>query len=165
VTLLSNDGGALPLTDAAGDGPYLVVGPSTAAAPVATLASVLRGRGLTASTYVGASPPDVSGYGTVIDLTLNADTDVAQQQAVRALAATGTRLITASIGRPYDQGYYRAAINICLYSPSAASLRALTRTIFGDVAPSGRLPVAIPDPSAPGASGGSLYPIGYGLGY
>jgi beta-N-acetylhexosaminidase len=162
LTLVANDGSVLPIGDATAAGPYLVVGPAGAAASVATLASLLRGRGLTVTTYVGTSPPDAADFGTVIDLTLNADTDVGQQRVVRALAATGTRLVTVAIGRPYDQGYYRAAVNVCLYSSSAASLRALVRALFGEIAPSGHLPVAIPDASEPGTT---LYPIGYGLGY
>ncbi len=169
VTLLANEGNTLPL-DAASDGPYLVVGPTSA--PVSAMAAVLRGRGLSASTYVtGASPPAsvataaaarAAGFVTVIDLTLNADTDIGQQRVVRALAGTGKRLITISIGRPYDQGFYRAAINICLYSQSAASLRAAARVIFGEIAPAGHLPVAIPNGSDPSTT---LYPLGFGLGF
>jgi beta-N-acetylhexosaminidase len=162
LTLVANDGSVLPIGVATAAGPYRGVGPAGAAASVATLASLLRGRGLTVTTYVGTSPPDAADFGTVIDLTLNADTDVGQQRVVRALAATGTRLVTVAIGRPYDQGYYRAAVNVCLYSSSAASLRALVRALFGEIAPSGHLPVAIPDASEPGTT---LYPIGYGLGY
>ena len=168
VTLLANEGNTVPL-DAASDGPYLVVGP--ASGPVNAMAVVLRGRGLSAATYVtGTSPPaavataaaaKAAGYGTIIDLTLNADTDLGQQRVVSALAGTGKRLITISIGRPYDQGYYRAAINICLYSQSAASLRAVARVIFGEIAPAGHLPVAIPSGSDPGTT---LYPLGFGLG-
>ena len=170
VTLVANDGRLLPITDAPGAGPYLVVGPT--AAPVAAVATALRGRGLTAGTYVtGASPrasvataaaTRAAGYGTVIDLTLNADTDVGQQRVVGALAGTGKRLITVAIGRPYDQGYYRAAVNICLYSQSAASLRAAVRVIFGEIGPAGHLPVAIP---AGSNTGTTLYPLGYGLTY
>ena len=99
---------------------------------------------------------------TVIDLTLDADTDGGQQRVEEALAATGTRLITASIGRPYDQAYYKAAVNLCVYSDSLASISALAGVIFGDMAPAGHLPVTIPDPKHPAHA---LYPIGYGLGY
>ncbi|HEY5488585.1 MAG TPA: glycoside hydrolase family 3 N-terminal domain-containing protein, partial [Candidatus Limnocylindrales bacterium] len=170
VTLLANDGAALPLTSASTQGPYLVVGP--AAAPVASLASAVRGRGLSVATFVsGTSPPSSliasaaaqsASYGTLIVLTLDADTDPGQQRLVGALATTGKRLITVSIGHPYDQAYYRAAVNLALYSSSPASMRAATRVIFGDVNPSGLLPVAIP---AAGSPDEILYPIGFGLSY
>jgi beta-N-acetylhexosaminidase len=169
VTMLANEGNTVPL-DAASDGPYLVVAPVTG--PASALAAILRGRGLSASTFVtGTSPPAgkaaaaaarAAGYGTVIDLTLNADTDVGQQRVVAALAGTGKRLITVSIGRPYDQGYYRAAINLCLYSSSTASLTALVRALFGEIQTAGKLPVAIPDPTHPSTT---LYPLGFGLSY
>jgi beta-N-acetylhexosaminidase len=81
---------------------------------------------------------------------------------VAALKSTGTQLVTASIGRPYDQAYYGAAVNLCTYSSSAASLLALAATIFGDAPPAGHLPVAITDPSVPGKV---VYPLGFGLGY
>lgn len=167
VTLLANEGNTVPL-DAASDGPYLVVAPTSS--PAAALASVLRGRGLSAATFVtGTSPPSTmasaaaaqaASYDTVIDLTLDADTDVGQQRVVGALAGTGKRLITVSIGRPYDQAYYRAPINVCLYSSSTASLGALVRALFGEINTSGRLPVSISSASNPNSV---LYPLGFGL--
>jgi beta-N-acetylhexosaminidase len=42
------------------------------------------------------------------------------------------------------------------------SLRALAKTLFGEVNPSGRLPVDIP---AAGDPGTVLYPFGHGLRY
>jgi beta-N-acetylhexosaminidase len=139
---------------------------------VTTLSGLLSGRGLSVATYVtGTSPSSgtvgagaelAAAYCTVIDLTLDADADVGQQNVVAALSRTGKRLVTVSIGRPYDQAYYRAAANICLYSSSTASLRALVSVLFGEIAPQGRLPVAIPDPSV---SKNVLYPLGFGLGY
>jgi beta-N-acetylhexosaminidase len=170
VTLLANDGGLLPISVPASGAPYLVVGPT--AAPVAALSAILRGRGLTAGTYVtGVSPASsvaraaaarAAGYGTVIALTLDADADPGQQRVVTNLAASGKPVITVSIGRPYDQAYYRAAINVCLYSDSAASLRALVRVLFGEIGPIGRLPVAIPSAND---SSTILYPLGFGLSY
>ena len=167
VTMLTNEGNTVPL-DPASDGPYLVVAPTSA--PAAALAAVLRGRGLSATTFVtGTAPPSsiaaaaaaqAAGYTTVIDLTLDADTDVGQQRVVTALAGTGKRLITVSIGRPYDQAYYKAAINLCLYSSSTASLNALVRALFGEINTSGRLPVSIPDPAHAGTN---LYPLGFGI--
>jgi beta-N-acetylhexosaminidase len=170
VTLVANDGGALPIKASSEAGPYLVVG--TTSPPVAAVAGMIGARGLSVATYLTGPEPRASvaaeaaakaaDYGTVIVLTKDADTDAGQQRVVSALAATGKRLITVSIGRPYDQGHYRAAINACLYSDSDASLRALVRVIFGELSPTGHLPVAIPDPGDPQTP---LYPIGFGLSY
>jgi len=169
VTLVANDGSVLPLSPSAANS-YLVVGPTQA--PVTSVAGLLSGRGLSVATFVtGKSPSSLkaasaaaraAGYDTVIDLTLNADADVGQQNVVAALAGTSKMLVTVSIGRPYDQAYYGAATNICLYSSSTASLRALIRVLFGEIPPHGHLPVAIPDPSVPK---NVLYPLGFGLGY
>ncbi|HEY5519095.1 MAG TPA: prolipoprotein diacylglyceryl transferase family protein [Candidatus Limnocylindrales bacterium] len=170
VTLIANDGNVLPLRDAAPDGPYLVVGPTSAS--TATVEAAIRTRGLVSNTYTAGIAPRASlisgaaayaaGFGTVIVLTLDADTDTGQQKLVAALAATGKRLVTVSIDRPYDEAYYRAAVNLCVYSSSTASLLAATGVIFGDFAPTGQLPVGIPDPNSPATT---LYPLGFGLTY
>ena len=170
VTLIANDGKVLPLRDAAADGPYLVVG--TSSAWVYPFVTDVRNRGLSATTYVtGATlsssaikavATSTASFGTVIVLTFDADTDNGQQKLVAALAATGKRLVTVSIDRPYDQAHYRAAVNLCVYSASDASLLAATGVIFGDFAPTGQLPVAIPDPNSPATT---LYPFGFGLTY
>jgi len=169
VTLVANGGNVLPLNGAA-DGAYLVVGPTSSS--VSVLVDQIGGRGWIAGGVVTGSSPTKAAinnalghathYGTVVLLTLDADTDVGQQRLADALAATGKRLVTVSIGRPYDQGYYRAAVNLCLYSDSTASLDALVRVVFGDIAPTGHLPVAIPNGSN---SSSTLYPLGFGLGY
>jgi beta-N-acetylhexosaminidase len=169
VTLLANDAHALPM-DAASGGPYLVVGPTTAS--VSELVGAIGGRGWTVGgTVTGTSPTSAAidkalthapHYETIIVLTLDADKSAGQRALVSALAATGKRLIAVSIGRPYDQASYGAPTSICLYSGSTASLDAFVRVMFGEIAPAGHLPVAIPDPSVPGKV---LYPIGYGLSY
>ncbi len=168
VTLLANDGDVLPIRSPTTAGPYLIVGPTAAA--ITAVQGMLEARGLTVDVFVTPEQPrpsvaaqaaaQAAGYGTVIALTNDADADVGQQRVVAALAATGKTLITVSTGRPYDQGYYRAAINVCLYSDSDASLRAFVRALFGDTAITGKLPVAIPDPAHPSTT---LYPIGSGL--
>jgi beta-N-acetylhexosaminidase len=169
ITLLANDNAVLPIAAATG-APYLVIG--TASAPVLIVRDALRKRGVVAGTYVtGARPSNAvisaavaraASYQTVIDLTLNADQDTQQQALVARLAATGKRIVTVAIGRPYDQAYYRAAVNLCTYSSSAASLQGAVRVILGEVGPVGRLPVMIPVAGAPSQV---LYPLGFGLGY
>jgi beta-N-acetylhexosaminidase len=169
VTLVANDDAGLPLNGAS-DGPYLVVGPT--AATVSKVLTTIQGRGLVVGGVVTGISPTAAAiqnakthaphYGTVIVLTDDADASTGQQALVDGLKSVSTRLVTAAIGRPYDQAYYGASVNLCLYSASAASLSALVATIFGDVAPTGHLPVAITDPSVPGKV---IYPLGYGLSY
>jgi beta-N-acetylhexosaminidase len=169
VTLVANDGQVLPLNGPSA-GSYLVVGPT--AASVSQLVGAIGGRGwIVGGVVTGVSPTAAAiqnavthagHYGTVIVLTLNADVDTAQQSLVGALKSASPREVTVSIGRPYDEAYYHAAVNICLYSDSTASLDALVRVLFGEIAPTGHLPVAIPDPAHPTTT---LYPIGFGLGY
>jgi beta-N-acetylhexosaminidase len=170
VTLIANDADVLPLQAPSAGEQFLVVGPGSES--VDKVALMVRARGATVTTNVTGFAPRASvataaataaqSATTVIALTSNADTDPGQQRVVRALAGSGTPVITVAIGRPYDQGYYRAAISICLYSDSDASLRALVRALFGDINPAGKLPVAIPDPTHPD---NTLYPLGYGLSY
>ena len=169
ITLIANDGGVLPLRNTKQE-KFLIVGPTKDA--VDALAAEVRGRALSVATDVIGTDPDAAAASgaaaqaadadTVIDMTLDADADDGQQRVEAALAATGTRLITASIGRPYDQAYYKAAVNLCAYSDSLASITALAGVLFGDMAPAGHLPVAIPDPKHPA---NTLYPLGFGLGY
>ncbi|HEY5489240.1 MAG TPA: glycoside hydrolase family 3 protein, partial [Candidatus Limnocylindrales bacterium] len=134
VTLLANDGKVLPIRDATADGPYLVVG--TSSAWVYPFVTAVRNRGLSATTYVTGSSLSASAikavatstasFGTVFVLTFDADADTGQQKLVAALEATGKRLVTVSIDRPYDEAYYRAAVSLCVYSSSTASLLAAT---------------------------------------
>ena len=170
VTLIANDGKVLPLRDATGDGPYLVVG--TSSEWVYPFVTAVRNRGLSATTYVTGTSLSASAikavanstasFGTVFVLTFDADADAGQQKLVAALAATGKRLVTVSVDRPYDEAYYRAAVNLAVYSSSGASLQAAVGAIFGDFAPTGKLPVSIPDPNSPATT---LYPFGFGLTY
>jgi beta-N-acetylhexosaminidase len=169
VTLVANTGGVLPLNGAA-DGAYLVVGPTSAS--VSTVLDQIEGRGWIVGGLVTGTSPSAAAignvmnhaphYATIIVLTLNADEDTGQQALVQALKTAKAQLVTVAIGRPYDEGYYHATVNVCVYSDSSASLDALVRVLFGDLPPAGHLPVAIPDAAHPGTT---LYPLGFGLGY
>ena len=50
---------------------------------------------------------------------------------------------------------------LATYGYTAASLESLTRVLFGEIGPVGRLPVAIPRADGTGV----LYPLGHGLRY
>ena len=85
-----------------------------------------------------------------------------QLELVNALLATGKPVVAAAVGTPYDIAYLPNAptfITSLDYQP--VSLDALVEALFGEVDPSGKLPVTITEPPP---SKGVLYPFGFGLG-
>lgn len=105
-----------------------------------------------------------------------------QERLVREVVATGTPTVVVLIsGRPLDLSFAdaNAAAVICAWYPGEQGGRALADVLFGDVNPSGKLPVSMPrttgqlpvyyaqtafpdytdGPTAP------LYPFGHGLSY
>ena len=85
----------------------------------------------------------------------------AQQQLVAELVASGTPVIVAAVRDPYDIAHLSGVDTyVATYSYAGVSLRALAKVLFGEVNPSGRLPVDIP---AADGSGTTLYPFGHGL--
>lgn len=107
-----------------------------------------------------------------------------QSELVQALHATGVPLAVVLIqGRPYSIPWIAAhcpAI-LCAWYPGQEGGRAIAETLFGDVNPSGRLPISIPrssgqlpvyynhkakgDAAYYDLSGAPLYAFGYGLSY
>ncbi|MGH8871992.1 MAG: glycoside hydrolase family 3 protein [Acidimicrobiia bacterium] len=78
-----------------------------------------------------------------------------QVELVRALLATGTRLVTVALRNPYDLAHYpEARTHLCTYSGHEPSLAALAEYLFVGTGGTGSLPVAIP----------GLHPRGHGLG-
>jgi beta-N-acetylhexosaminidase len=72
-------------------------------------------------------------------------------------------VIIAAVRDPYDIAHLGSASTyLATYSYAGVSLKALTKVLFGEVNPTGRLPVNIP---AGGDPGTVLYPFGHGLGY
>jgi beta-N-acetylhexosaminidase len=86
-----------------------------------------------------------------------------QMNLVKALVATGKPVIVAAVRDAYDIGYFDAEAGTYLvtYSYTPAALESLTKVLFGEIAPSGKLPVAIPVAGRPDQV---LYPFGFGLG-
>jgi beta-N-acetylhexosaminidase len=85
----------------------------------------------------------------------------AQQNLVKALLATGKPVIVASVRDAYDIGYFPDAKNyLVTYGYTPASLEALTKVLFGEISPHGKLPVMVPVAGHPDQT---LYPFGYGL--
>nr|WP_249315487.1 glycoside hydrolase family 3 N-terminal domain-containing protein [Bacillus sp. FJAT-49711] len=108
-----------------------------------------------------------------------------QSELVKEIAATGTPIITVLIqGRPHaisDIAGYSDAI-VCAWYPGQQGGEAIGEILFGNVSPSGKLPVSIPKSSSQlpvyynrkeqgrellyiDTDGAPLFPFGYGLSY
>jgi beta-N-acetylhexosaminidase len=173
ITLVKNRGHLLPL--AKGNGRHvLVVGWSDpATGSLATLSRQVRERGLRTTTLpTGYEPTQTQideaksaakASDLVIAATNNAEFYPQQQKLIRALLGTGRPVVVVALGNPYDIAYFRQApVYVAAYGYRAVSERALARVLFGEVAPSGRLPVTIRSASKPHRV---LYPFGWRLRY
>lgn len=164
VTLVKNDAELLPLT---ASGQKVLV---TGAGVTTALAGRIAARGVTADAFETAtSPTDATIQAAVTqaqahDLTVVATnkawSNAQQQKLVKALLATGKPVIVAAVRDPYDIAYFTDATTyLATYSTTAVSLESLTRVLFGEVVPAGKLPVTIPVAGA----ADTLYPFGHGL--
>jgi beta-N-acetylhexosaminidase len=181
ITLVKNDAGALPLQANTGQ-KVLVTGaggvPGSAAdeADKSTLGSLaygMRGRGVATEVYeTGASPTDArineakarAQRSDLVVLTTNkAWSSAGQKKLVRALLDTEKPVIVVATRDPYDIAYFTdAPTYVATYSYRAVAMESLARVLFGEVDPSGKLPVTIPTADDPNAT---LYPYGHGLSY
>jgi beta-N-acetylhexosaminidase len=166
TTLVRNDAGLLPLP--AGPRDVLVTG--WGATTTGTLAGAIGRRGATVTVRETGTTPaqeaidravaDARAADLVVVTTMNAN--AAQRSLVAALLATGTPVVVAGVRNPYDiAGLPGAGTYLATYGYTAASLESLTRVLFGEIEPAGRLPVSIPRADGSGV----LYPIGHGLGF
>jgi beta-N-acetylhexosaminidase len=175
ITLVKNDGGTLPL-QANSDEKALVTGhggtPSGANA-VEDLAEDMSKRGVgTDSFETGATPDDATitetvsraeGSDLIVVVTGWAWALEQQQKLVQALLGTGKPVVVAAVADPYDIAYFpEAKTYLTTYGFRAVSMEALARVLFGEVKPSGKLPVSLPAANDPE---NTLYPYGYGLSY
>lgn len=168
-TLIKNDNGLLPLS--AGSGKDVLVtgwGSST----TATLADKIATRGVETDRMYTGSPTDeeieaaataAENHDLTVVTTSNAWEDPQQQKLVRRLVDTGTPVVALSVRAPYDIAYFPdVTANLATYSYKEVALESATRVLFGEVAPTGKLPVTVPGAQDPGAE---LYPYGFGLTY
>jgi beta-N-acetylhexosaminidase len=165
VTLVKDDANALPLAE---DGSRVLV---TGASVTPTLAERIGARGLATTVLnTGTAPTDAqiataveqaNASDQVVVATNKASANVRQQTLVKQLLATGKPVIVVAVRDPYDIAYFTdAPTYLATYSTTAISMESLTRVLFGEVPPSGRLPVSIPTAGDPSTA---LYPFGHGL--
>lgn len=166
TTLVANDAGTVPLK--AGTGARLLV---TGATATATLAAEISKRGVSAQAFeTGAAPTEeqiaeaarrAAAGDAVVVLTAGASASPQQQRLVAALTAAGKPVVVVAVDTPYDIAHLPdVRTYLATYGSRAVSLRALTRVLFGEVRPRGRLPVDI---AAPGDPSTILFPFGHGL--
>lgn len=179
TTLVKNDAGLLPLTDE----PRTVLVTGWGVTTTSRLGEAIGRRGPAVTVLETGTTPsrarieavaaEATGSDLVVVSTMNAaDVDpatgqptpasAAQQALVRAVLATGIPVIIAGMHNPYDISYLtEAPTYLATYGFGAGSIESLTRVLFGEVDPVGRLPVTIPRADGSGV----LYPLGHGLGY
>jgi beta-N-acetylhexosaminidase len=177
VTLIRNDAGLLPLTGAGGRKVlvtgYRSVSSTSAAQPAAHLAGALGSRGVATDLFETGTAPDAATIAAaqerarasdvVVVATSNASGSASQRNLVNALIDTGRPVVVVATRNPYDVASLpRASTYLATYSWSRPSMHAVARALLGEVGPTGRLPVRIPDAGDPDST---LYPFGFGLGY
>jgi beta-N-acetylhexosaminidase len=169
ITLIKNDAGLLPLR--AGTGEKVLVtgfGQTT----TATIGADIAAHGLTTQVIDTGFNPNAVAIANAIEAaqqsdlvvvsTFNAWSGPGQIQLVNALLGAGKPLVVAAVGTPYDIAYFPAVTTfITSYDFQPVSLHPLVRALFGEIDPSGKLPVTI---TAPPPSTQVLYPFGYGIG-
>ncbi len=175
ITLVKNDGGTLPL-QANSDEKALVSGhggiPSGANA-VEDLAEDMSKRGVGTDSFETGAMPDDATIAEAVSRAEESDLIIVitgwawaleqQQKLVQALLGTGKPVVVAAVADPYDIAYFpEADTYLATYGFRAVSMEALARVLFGEVKPSGKLPVSLPAANDPE---NTLYPYGYGLSY
>lgn len=161
ITLVKNDNDVLPLQDTED---VFITGPSSAKPDV--LSDLLNEKGMETNSFAtGTSPSDdeideavsnAQEAEQVIVTTYTANTNEAQEELVHELEATGKPVTVAAIRNPYDLMVFpEVDAYLATYGFQDVSVEALSNVIVGDVNPSGKLPVTIPE----------LYDYGHGLDY
>jgi beta-N-acetylhexosaminidase len=179
TTLVRNDAGVLPLS--ADPRRVLVTGWGVTTTQTLGAAIVRRGQTVTiletgttpAQSRIDEAVAQAANNDLVVVSTMNASSvdlttgqptasAAAQQALVRALRATGKPVVVAGMRNPYDiSALGDAPTYLATYGYTAGSIESLTRVLYGEVNPTGKLPVTIPRADGSGA----LYPFGHGLSY
>ncbi|WP_181764364.1 glycoside hydrolase family 3 protein [Streptomyces albidus (ex Kaewkla and Franco 2022)] len=174
VTLVRNEGKVLPLSG--GDHSVLVTG--WGATQVADLTAAVETRSGQSATALetGAAPTQVkideavaaaADHDVTVVLTnaaaSAADKGAAQASLVKALMKTGTSVIAVAVRNAYDiRRFPDVPAYLATFSYGKLSVASVVDALYGDLAPAGKLPVAIPALDDPDKT---LYEFGHGLGY
>lgn len=174
ITLLRNEGDALPLSSQARS--VLVTG--WGKKQVGKLAELIGERSgqRTTALPTGATPDkkDIekataeAGEHDVVVVLSNAaesakDEGAAQAKLVKSLMGSGTPVVTAAVGAPYDINRFpEVPAYLATYSFGNPALASLDRALYGELNPGGRLPVTITALDSPEET---LYQFGDGLSY
>ncbi len=177
VTLVKNEKGTLPLQKNSGE-KTLVTGYGATFSgqnAVENLARGIQGRGVSADAFETGYTPSDAKISEAVSRAKESDLVVvttgwawkkdreAQRKLVKALLQTGKPVVVVAVADPYDIAYFPEAESyLATYGFRAVSMDALSRVLFGEVNPSGKLPVSIPAANDPK---NTLYPYGYGLRY
>ena len=171
TTLVRNQGQALPLTPGAAQD-VLVTG--WGVTTTQTVASKMAERGATTTVReTGLNPSKATarevaaqaeGQDLVVVLTNRAGLATQQGQVglVRRLVETGTPVVAVGVRDAYDVNQFpQVKTYLATYSYTPAALDSLVRVLYGQLNPTGKLPVTIPKASSEQV----LFPYGHGLGY
>jgi beta-N-acetylhexosaminidase len=179
TTLVKNDAGVLPLAP----GPRRVLVAGWGVGTTQALAGALAARGATPQVLESGTTPSATAVGNAVAAAQGADLVVvstnnayavdattgqptasaaAQTRLVRALLGTGRPVVVAAMRNPYDVASFPEAPTVLdTYGYTGDQVESLARVLFGEVDPTGRLPVSIPRSDG----SGELFPFGHGLGY
>ncbi len=84
-----------------------------------------------------------------------------QRKLVNDLLATGKPVIVVAVQDPYDIAYFDAAPTfLATYGYAAVSMESLAKALYGEIRPTGKLPVDIPVAGQPQTP---LYSFGHGM--
>lgn len=181
ITLVKNDGGTLPLERDSGRN-VLITGaggyPGSPAegeerSTLNSLETAMEEFGVSADEFETGSNPDEAARSEAVAQAEASDLVVVatnkawdnenQQRLIEDLLATGKPVVVAAVRDPYDIAHFtEAPTYLATYSYKPVSMEALARVLFGEVEPTGKLPVTIPTADDPDEA---LYPYGHGLEY
>ncbi|GAA0510256.1 beta-N-acetylhexosaminidase [Saccharopolyspora subtropica] len=168
TTVLRNDG-VLPLKPPA---TMFVTGAGNKA--TASLAEQIRARGPQTSALATGLQPTPEQIDQAVEQARRNDVTVVltnaawnpdnatQLDLLRALQQTGEPVVAVAVREPYDAAHVDLPAWVATYSDKAVAMESLTKVLFGEIAPVGKLPVSVPDPNQPGVD---KYPFGHGLGW
>jgi beta-N-acetylhexosaminidase len=177
VTLVKNESETLPLQENSGE-KVLVTGYGATAFglnAVENLARAIKERGVTSEAFETGFNPTENQIDDAVLKAKESDLVIVttgkawdpnrkgQQELVKRLLGTGKPVVVAAVYDPYDiANFADAETYVATYGFRTVSMESLSRVLFGEVNPSGKLPVSIPVAGNPKKT---LFPYGHGLRY